>query len=221
MYYTGWGKSCHYCIEGPYCGEHDFKQYLTKLEVGHCSPFWGTIITAQKVRLYRKTVVYIYSLTFWAGIMVPHCGELLFKQLKQQYLATLKVDHSSPFWGTIITAQKVRLYRKTVVYIYSLTFWAGIIVPHFGELVFKQLKQNLKLVTVPHCGEQDSNQFLAKLKVDHSSPFWGTIITVCFPSNIKVPQKGEHGFSLQNMFPMCHVPQFLYTGHICSPLVPH
>ena len=182
-------------------------------------------------------VVYIYSLTFWAEIMVPHCGEVVFKQLKQnlklvtvphcgeqdsnQYLATLKVDHSSPFWGTIITAQKVRLYRKTVVYIYSLTFWAGIMVPHCGELVFKQLKQNLKLVTVPHCGEQDSNQFLAKLKVDHSSPFWGTIITVCFPSNIKVPQKGEHGFSLQNMFPMCHVPQFLYTGHICSPLVPH
>ena len=64
------------------------------------------------------------------------------------------------------------------LYIYSLTFWVEIMVPHCGEVVFKQLKQNLKLVTVPHCGEQDSIQFLAKLKVDHSSPFWGTIITV-------------------------------------------
>ena len=37
------------------------KQYLATLKVDHSSPFWGTIITAQKVRLYRKTVVYKVS----------------------------------------------------------------------------------------------------------------------------------------------------------------
>ena len=80
---------------------------------------------------FSYLALYIQSDFLGGDNVVPHCGELLFKQYKEK----LEVDHRSPLWGTIITAQKVRLYRKSSPNMYSLTFRAGIMwFPIVGKL---------------------------------------------------------------------------------------